>query len=112
MNIFRCNKYSHCYSKYNNVSSVNSSCNSNTNSNNNCSNDCNCCSNKCNRTNNYNNFSNNCCCNLNNDNCGNKVPFNFSQKKENTLCSLREVEGFLCNCQKALKCFKFYCFFK
>lgn len=63
------------------------------------------CSNSC--SNNCKNNLNNCCCNS----C-NKVPFNFSQKKENTLCSLREVECFLCNCQKALKCFKFYCFFK
>lgn len=53
---------------------------------------------------------NKCCCN----NCTNKKfnSFNFNEKKENTLCSLREVEGFLCNLQKALKCFKFYCFFK
>lgn len=57
--------------------------------------------------NNLKNCSNNC-----SNSCNNKVSFNFSQKKENTLCSLREVEGFLCNCQKALKCFKFYCFFK
>ena len=62
-------------------------------------------SNKINRNTCCNNY--NCC-----NSCNNKIPFNFSQKKENTLCSLREVECFLCNCQKALKCFKFYCFFK
>lgn len=71
------------------------------------------------RYNKYNNFKNNysnsypqnnCCNNFNS--YGNKANFNFSQKKENTLCSLREVECFLCNCQKAIKCFKFYCFFK
>ena len=54
--------------------------------------------------NNYNNY-NHC------NHC-NKNSFNFAQKKENTLCSLHEVENFLCNCQKAIKCFKFYCFFK
>ncbi len=37
---------------------------------------------------------------------------NFALKKENTLCSLYQVENFLCNIQKALRCFKFYCFFK
>ena len=52
------------------------------------------------------NHSNSC------NNYGNKDYFNFLQKKENTICSLHEVECFLCNCQKALKCFKFYCFFK
>ena len=50
--------------------------------------------------------------NYNHCNHCNKNSFNFAQKKENTLCSLHEVENFLCNCQKALKCFKFYCFFK
>lgn len=66
------------------------------------------------RCSNYNNFNNHCSNNYSSCNgyCNNKVPFNFSQKKENTLCSLREVEGFLCNFQKALRCFKFYCFFK
>lgn len=56
-----------------------------------------------------NKFDKNCC-----NNCVNKnaVPFNFREKKENTLCSLREVECFLCNFQKALKCIKFSHFFK
>lgn len=71
------------------------------------------------RCNKCNNFKNNCSNSYPQNNCcdnfnpyGNKTISNFSQKKENTLCSLREVECFLCNCQKALKCFKFYCFFK
>jgi len=42
-----------------------------------------------------------------NENC-----CNFAQKKENTINSLFEVEHFLCKCQKALKCLKFYSFFK
>ncbi len=41
-----------------------------------------------------------------------KTSFNFAQKKENTICSLYEVENFLCNFTKALKCYKFFCFFK
>ncbi len=78
---------------------------------------------RCNKSNKCNNFKNNCSLNgcksypqnnycNNSSSYGNKANFNFSQKKENTICSLREVECFLCNCQKALKCFKFYCFFK
>lgn len=47
----------------------------------------------------------NCCNNQNSK-------FNFNQKKENTLCSLYQVENFLCQFSKALKCFKFYEFFK
>ncbi len=41
-----------------------------------------------------------------------KSNFNFIQKKENTLCSLYQVENFLCQFSKALKCFKLYDFFK
>lgn len=41
-----------------------------------------------------------------------KNSFNFSQKKENTICSLHEVESFLCNFQKALKFYKIFCIFK
>lgn len=37
---------------------------------------------------------------------------NFTQKKENTINSLFEVEHFLCRCQKALKCLKLYSLFK
>lgn len=71
---------------------------------------------RCNKSNRYknncsNNYPQNNCCN-NFNSYGNKANFNFLQKKENTICSLHEVECFLCNCQKALKCFKFYCFFK
>lgn len=69
-------------------------------------NKCNCFNKNC-----FNSYPQNGCTNFCN-NYGNKGSFNFSQKKENTMCSLREVECFLCNCQKALKCFKFYCFFK
>lgn len=71
---------------------------------------------RCNKSNYFkNNYSNNypqnnCCNNFNS--YGNKANFNFLQKKENVICSLNEVECFLCNCSKVLKCFKFYCFFK
>ena len=41
----------------------------------------------------YPNNYNNC----NHCNHCNKNSFNFAQKKENTLCSLHEVENFLCN---------------
>lgn len=49
------------------------------------------------------------CCSYENktDNC-----FDLGQKKENTLCSLYEVESFLCNCSKALKCLNLYWFLK
>lgn len=49
-----------------------------------------------------------------NNNCGmkNVNSFNFCQKKENTLCSLYEIENFLCNFNKALKCFNIYRRFK
>lgn len=36
----------------------------------------------------------------------------FCKKKENIICSLSEVEFFLCNCSKALKCGKIISFFK
>lgn len=39
----------------------------------------------------YNN-SNNCC-----KPCGTNPSFNFHEKKENIICSLNEVECFLCN---------------
>ena len=41
-----------------------------------------------------------------------KNAFNFNEKKENTICSLYEVENFLCALQKTLKCFKLYSIFK
>ena len=41
-----------------------------------------------------------------------KQNFNFAQKKENALCSLYQVENFLCQFSKALKCFNLYHFFK
>lgn len=41
-----------------------------------------------------------------------KNKFNFSQKKENTIHSLKEVEMFLKQSQKAIKYLKFYKFFK
>ncbi len=37
---------------------------------------------------------------------------NFSQKKENTVNSLFEVEHFLCNVKHALKCINLYKFLK
>lgn len=59
-----------------------------------------------------NNYSKNCCNNCNNYINKNCCSFNFHEKKENTICSLHEVECFLYNCQKILKAFKLYCFFK
>lgn len=47
-----------------------------------------------------------------NINMGKKQDFNFCEKKENLCCSLCEVENFLCNINKALRCFNFYCLFK
>ena len=41
-----------------------------------------------------------------------KNKFNFAQKKENTIHSLKEVEMFLKQSQKAIKYLKFYKFFK
>ena len=37
---------------------------------------------------------------------------NFSQKKDCTIRSIKEVEFFLCNLDKALKSFKIYKFLK
>ena len=37
-----------------------------------------------------------------------KNKINFAQKKENTICSLFEVEHFLCNFKKTIKCIKLY----
>lgn len=48
---------------------------------------------------------NNCSC-KNFNNCSkhcNNVPFNFHEKKENIVCSLNEVECFLCNIRKSFK---------
>lgn len=47
-------------------------------------------------------------------NCSKCCPnnFNITQKKENTLSSLYEVENFLCHFSKALKCLNLYCLFK
>lgn len=38
--------------------------------------------------------------------------FNFSQKKDCTIRSIKEIEFFLCNLDKALKSFKIYKFLK
>lgn len=35
-----------------------------------------------------------------------KKKFNFGKKKENTIRSLSEIEHFLCQCTKAIKCGK------
>lgn len=37
-----------------------------------------------------------------------KNKFNFKQKKENTICSLYEVENFLCNFKNFVKSIKLY----
>ena len=42
----------------------------------------------------------------------NKKKFNFSEKKDCTIRSIKEIEFFLCNLNKALKSFKIYKFFK
>lgn len=34
--------------------------------------------------------------------------FNLIQKKDCTICSIKEVEFFLCNLDKAIKSFKFF----
>ena len=41
-----------------------------------------------------------------------KKKINLAHKKENIVCSLNEVECFLCKLNKAVRCFKFYSFFK
>lgn len=51
-----------------------------------------------------NNLSNNIYCKNINNNCNNKC--------NSTLNSLFEIEKFLCNCNKAIKYFNFYKFFK
>ena len=38
--------------------------------------------------------------------------FNFNQKKDCTIRSIKEIEFFLCNLDKALKSFKIYKFLK
>lgn len=42
----------------------------------------------------------------------NNKKISFSQKKENTLCSLYEVENFLCKIQQLSKSLKLYNIFK
>ena len=42
----------------------------------------------------------------------NNKKLNFSQKKDCTIHSIKEIEFFLCNFNKALKSFKLYKFFK
>lgn len=48
----------------------------------------------------------NCSTNTSNPYC------KFNKKKENSICSLYEVENFLCNFTKALRCLNIYCLFK
>lgn len=43
---------------------------------------------------------------------GNQKKVDFGKKKENIICSLSEVEFFLCNCSKVVKCGKILNFFK
>lgn len=47
-----------------------------------------------------------------NDNQKKGKKVDFCKKKENIICSLSEVEFFLCNCSKAVKCGKILNFFK
>ncbi len=44
-----------------------------------------------------------------NNNCN---QCNLAKRKENTLCSLQQVENFLCNFTKFIKTIKIYNFFK
>ena len=41
-----------------------------------------------------------------------KSKFNFLQKKDCTIKSIKEIEFFLCNLNKSVKTFKIYKFFK
>ena len=42
----------------------------------------------------------------------NKKKFNFTEKKDCTIRSIKEIECFLCNFNKAIKSFKIYKFLK
>ena len=42
----------------------------------------------------------------------NKKKFNFTERKDCTIRSLKEIEYFLCNLDKAIKTFKIYKFLK
>lgn len=42
----------------------------------------------------------------------NKKKFNFTERKDCTINSIKEVEFFLCNLDKAIKSFKIYKFLK
>lgn len=48
------------------------------------------------------------------DNCSNKngKKFNFVERKDCTVRSIKEIEFFLCNLNKAFKGFRVYKFFK
>ena len=41
-----------------------------------------------------------------------KEKFNFKKRKDCTICSIKEVEYFLCNLDKAVKSIKIYKFLK
>ncbi len=41
-----------------------------------------------------------------------KKKFNFAERKDCTIRSIREIEFFLCNLDKAIKSFKIYKFLK
>ena len=49
-----------------------------------------------------------------NTNCNNKNKknFNFSERKDCTIRSIKEIEFFLCNLNKAIKGFKIFKFLK
>ncbi len=42
----------------------------------------------------------------------NKKKFNFTERKDCTIRSIKEIEYFLCNLDKAIKSFKIYKFLK
>lgn len=41
-----------------------------------------------------------------------KNKFNFKERKDCVVCSIKEIEYFLCNLDKTFKAFKVYKFFK
>ena len=45
---------------------------------------------------------------MNNKNCEKKEKFNLKEKKENVICSLFEIENFLCNIKKICNGIKLY----
>ena len=49
---------------------------------------------------------------MENNNSKNNNKFNFKKRKDCTIHSIKEIEFFLCNLNKAIKSFKIYKFLK